>query len=133
MAYFLAKTDPDHYSLADLERDKVTVWDGVRNPQAVRVIKDMRPGDEVLIYHSQSDAAIVGLACVVSEPRPDPNDDKSWVVDVEFVRRIAEPVTLKEIKESHKFDDWSLVRQGRLSTMAVPEHFVAWLKDKKLL
>jgi predicted RNA-binding protein with PUA-like domain len=133
MAYFLAKTDPDHYSLADLERDKVTVWDGVRNPQAVRVIKDMRSGDEVLIYHSQSDAAIVGLARVVSEPRPDPNDDKSWVVDVEFVRRIAEPVTLKEIKESHKFDDWSLVRQGRLSTMAVPEHFVAWLKDKKLL
>ncbi|HZU66554.1 MAG TPA: EVE domain-containing protein [Ktedonobacteraceae bacterium] len=133
MAYFLAKTDPDHYSLADLERDKVTVWDGVRNPQAVRVIKDMRPGDEVLIYHSQGDAAIVGLARVASEPRPDPNDDKSWVVDMEFVRRFAEPVTLKEIKESHKFDDWSLVRQGRLSTMAVPENVVAWLKERKVL
>ncbi len=133
MAYFLAKTDPDHYSLEDLERDHVTVWDGVRSPQAIRVIKDMRPGDDVLIYHSQGEAAIVGLARVVSEPRPDPSDDKSWVVDVEFARRFAEPVTLKEIKESHKFDDWSLVRQGRLSTMVVPESFVAWLEDRKIL
>ena len=133
MAYFLAKTDPDHYSLKDLERDHVTVWDGVRSPQAIRVIKDMRPGDDVLIYHSQGEAAIVGLARVVSEPRPDPSDDKSWVVDVEFARRFAEPVTLKEIKESHKFDDWSLVRQGRLSTMVVPESFVAWLEDRKIL
>jgi predicted RNA-binding protein with PUA-like domain len=133
MAYFLVKTDPDTYSIANLEEDKVTVWDGVRHPQAIRVIKDMRPGDEVLIYHSQGEAAIVGLARVVSDPRPDPHDAKSWVVDVEFVRRFAEPVTLKEIKESHKFDDWSLVRQGRLSTMGVPDSFVAWLKDRKVL
>ena len=133
MAYFLAKTDPDTYSITNLEEDKVTVWDGVRSPQAIRVIKDMRPGDEVLIYHSQGEAAIVGLARVVSDPRPDPSDDKSWVVDVEFVRRFAEPITLKEIKESHKFDDWSLVRQGRLSTMGVPDNFVAWLKDRKVL
>jgi predicted RNA-binding protein with PUA-like domain len=133
MAYFLAKTDPDTYSITNLEEDKVTVWDGVRSPQAIRVIKDMRPGDEVLIYHSQGEAAIVGLARVVSDPRPDPRDAKSWVVDVEFVRRFAEPVTLKEIKESHKFDDWSLVRLGRLSTMGVPDNFVAWLKDRKVL
>jgi predicted RNA-binding protein with PUA-like domain len=133
MTYFLAKTDPDSYSITNLEEDKVTVWDGVRSPQAIRVIKDMRPGDEVLIYHSQGETAIVGLARVVSDPRPDPRDDKSWVVDVEFVRRFTEPVTLKEIKESHKFDDWSLVRQGRLSTMGVPDSFVAWLKDRKVL
>lgn len=133
MAYFLAKTDPDSYSITNLEEDNVTVWDGVRSPQAIRVIKDMRPGDEVLIYHSQGEAAIVGLARVVSDPRPDPRDDKSWVVDVEFIRRFAEPVTLKEIKESHRFDDWSLVRQGRLSTMGVPDNFVAWLKDRKVL
>jgi len=133
MAYFLAKTDPDTYSITNLEEDKVTVWDGVRSPQAIRVIKDMRPGDEVLIYHSQGEAAIVGLARLVADPRPDPSDDKSWVVDVEFVRRFAGPVTLKEIKESHKFDDWILVRQGRLSTMGVPDSFVAWLKDTKVL
>lgn len=133
MAYFLVKTDPDTYSITNLEEDKVTVWDGVRNPQAIRVIKDMHPGDDVLIYHSQGEAAIVGLARVVSEPRPDPSDDKSWVVDVEFVRRFTQPVTLKEIKESHRFDDWSLVRQGRLSTMSVPHDFIALMEDRKVL
>lgn len=133
MAYFLAKTDPGHYSIDDLERDKETVWDGVRNPQALLAIKSMHPGDTVLIYHSQSDAAIVGVARVTSEPRQDPDDSKSWVMDVAFVRKLAQPVTLKEIKESHRFDDWSLVRQGRLSTMSVPDNVVAWLQEKQVL
>jgi predicted RNA-binding protein with PUA-like domain len=93
----------------------------------------MRPGDDVLIYHSQGEAAIVGLARVVSEPRPDPNDSKSWVVDLAFVRRFAQSVTLREIKDSHLFDDWALVRQGRLSTMSVPGTVVAWLREKKVL
>ena len=52
MTYFLAKTDPDTYSIDDLERDKQTVWDGVTNPQAVRAIREMKPGDRVFIYHS---------------------------------------------------------------------------------
>src|SRR5205085_1845821 len=133
MTYFLAKTDPETYSIADLEHDKVTVWDGVRSPQALRAIQAMRPDDDVLIYHSQGEAAIVGLARVVSEPRPDPNDSKSWVVDLAFVRRFAQPVTLREIKASHLFDDWALVRQGRLSTMSVPDTVVAWLREKRVL
>ncbi len=133
MAYFLAKTDPEHYSIDNLERDRETVWDGVRNALALRAIKEMRPGDDVLIYHSQGEAAIVGLARVTSESRPDPNDSKSWVVDLAFVRRFTQPVTLREIKESHLFDDWNLVRQGRLSTMSVPENVVAWLQEKKVL
>jgi predicted RNA-binding protein with PUA-like domain len=93
----------------------------------------MQSNDDLLIYHSQGDAAIVGLARIVSEPRQDPNDPKSWVVDVEFVRRFTQPITLHEIKESHLFDDWALVRQGRLSTMPVPENVVVWLKEKKIL
>ncbi len=133
MAYFLAKTDPEHYSIDDLERENTTVWDGVRNAAALLAIRAMRPGDEVLIYHSQGEAAIVGLARVVSEPRPDLNDPKSWVVDMTFERRMTQPVTLREIKESHLFDDWALVRQGRLSTMSVPEDVVAWLREKKAL
>jgi predicted RNA-binding protein with PUA-like domain len=133
VAYFLAKTDPATYSIDDLERDKATVWDGVRNPAALLAIRAMRPGDEVLIYHSQGESAIVGLARVESEPRPDPNDAKSWVVDMAFARRLSHPVTLREIKESHLFDDWALVRQGRLSTMSVPDKAVAWLKEKKVL
>ena len=132
MAYFLAKTDPESYSIDDLERDKETVWDGIRNALALRAIQAMRPGDEVLMYHSQGEAAIVGLARVTSEPRPDPKDSKSWVVDMAFVRRFAQPVTLREIKESHLFDDWNLVRQGRLSTMSVPDSVIAWLKEKKV-
>src|SRR5947208_1056 len=133
MAYFLAKTDPATYSIDDLERDRTTTWDGVRNAAALQAIRAMRPADEILIYHSQGEAAIVGLARVISEPRQDPNDSKSWVVDVAFVQRLAQPVTLREIKESHQFDDWSLVRQSRLSTMSVPEHVVAWLKQKQVL
>ena len=133
MAYFLAKTDPGTYSIDDLERDGTTTWDGVRNAAALQAIRAMRPGDEVLIYHSQGEAAIVGLARVISEPRPDLKDSKSWVVDVTFVRRLEQPVTLREIKESHLFDDWSLVRQGRLSTMGVPDNVIAWLKEKKVL
>ncbi|MFL5697175.1 MAG: EVE domain-containing protein [Ktedonobacteraceae bacterium] len=133
MAYFLAKTDPGTYSIDDLERDGTTTWDGVRNAAALQAIRAMRPGDEVLIYHSQGEAAIVGLARVISEPRPDPKDSKSWVVDVAFVRRLQQPVTLREIKESHLFDDWSLVRRGRLSTMVVPDNVIEWLKEKKAL
>ena len=133
MAFFLAKTDPETYSIDDLERDGTTTWDGVRNAAALQAIRAMRPGDEVLIYHSQGEAAIVGLARVISEPRPDPKDSKSWVVDVAFVRRLRQPVTLREIKESHLFDDWSLVRRGRLSTMVVPDNVIEWLKEKKAL
>jgi predicted RNA-binding protein with PUA-like domain len=133
MAYFLAKTDPQTYSIEQLELDGETPWDGVRNAQAVHAIQAMRPGDDLLIYHSMSGAALVGLARVISEPRPDPNNSKSWMVDVAFVRRLARPVTLREIKESHLFDDWSLVRQSRLSTMSVPDSFVSWLQEREVL
>ncbi|HEY7802133.1 MAG TPA: EVE domain-containing protein [Dehalococcoidia bacterium] len=130
MTYFLAKTDPGTYSIDDLERDGTTEWDGVRNPAAVNAIKSMKPGDKVFIYHSQGEAAIVGLAEVVSKPRPDENDAKSWVADFKFIRRVKKPITLREIKESHEFDDWLLVRQGRLSTMEAPAPFNAWLKKQ---
>jgi predicted RNA-binding protein with PUA-like domain len=130
MAYFLAKTDPETYSIDDLKREGKTVWDGVRNPTAVEHIKTMKPGDTVIIYHSQADKAVVGLARVVSEARPDPNDDRSWVADFEYVKHAKRPVTLKEIKESHKFDDWALVRMGRLSTMPAPDAFWEWLRQQ---
>jgi predicted RNA-binding protein with PUA-like domain len=130
MRYYLAKTDPETYSIDQLEKDKRTAWDGVTNPQAVRAIREMRPGDRVLIYHSGGQAAILGLAKVISEPRSDAKNPKSAVAEFEFVRRIDPPVTLAQIKESHKFDDWALVRQGRLSTMAVPDKFIEWLRKQ---
>jgi predicted RNA-binding protein with PUA-like domain len=130
MAYFLAKTDPDAYSLDDLKRDGKTEWDGVRNPAAVNAIKEMKPGDTVIIYHTGDERAVVGLAKVVSDPRPDKNDDRSWVADFEYVQHAKKPVTLREVKESHKFDDWALVRMGRLSTMSAPDSFWDWLQKQ---
>lgn len=130
MAYFLAKTDPETYSIDQLENDKKTVWDGVTNPQAVRAIREMKPGDKVFIYHSGGLSAVVGLAKVLSDGRPDPKNPKSAVADFEYLGRIDPPVTLAEIKESKLFDDWALVRQGRLSTMAAPEKFVQWMRKK---
>jgi predicted RNA-binding protein with PUA-like domain len=127
MKYFLAKTDPETYSIDDFERDGKTVWDGVTNPQAVRAIREMRPGDRVFMYHSGGVSGVVGLATVRSEPRDDPKNPKSAVVDLEFNGRLEPPTTLAEVKQSGKFDDWALVRQGRLSTMAAPEKFVEWM------
>src|SRR5438034_10530269 len=91
MNYFLAKTDPETYSIEDLERDGKTVWDGVRNPQALRAIREMRPGDRVFIYHSMSEAAILGLAEVASEPRPEPKDPNVTVVDCQSLSLLDRP------------------------------------------
>jgi predicted RNA-binding protein with PUA-like domain len=91
----------------------------------------MQAGDRVFIYHSMGHAAVVGVADVVGVGRPDPKNPKLAVVDFRFRCRIDPPVTLREIKESGKFDDWSLVRQGRLSTMHAPPEFVSWLRAKR--
>jgi len=130
MNYFLAKTDPETYSIDNLAHDRKTVWDGVRNPQALRAIREMRPGDRVFIYHSMSDAAIVGLAKVASEPRPDSKNAKLTVADFEYIGMLEPPATLREIKESGLFEDWALVRQSRLSTMTVPPAFVEWMRKR---
>ena len=130
MNYFLAKTDPETYSIDDLARDRKTVWDGVRNPQALRAIREMQPGDRVFIYHSMGDSGIVGLAKVTSPPRPDPKDAKLTVVDFEFILRLEPPAALRQIKESGLFADWALVRQSRLSTMSAPAAFVEWMRAR---
>src|SRR5438093_6642997 len=99
MSYYLAKTDPETYSIDDLEREKKTTWDGVTNPQAVRAIREMRPGDRIFIYHSGGTAGVAGLATVRSEPRVDPKNPKSAVVDLEFSGRLEPPAMLAEIKQ----------------------------------
>ena len=120
--------------MEDLERERRTLWDGVTNPQAVKTIREMRPGDRVFVYHSgghgQGGSAVVGLAKVLSEGRPDPKNPKSAVVDLEFAGRLEPPTTLAEIKLTQKFNDWALVRQGRLSTMPAPGTFVAWMRAR---
>ena len=130
MNYYLAKTDPGTYSVDDLERERRTVWDGVTNPQAVRAILAMKAGDKVFVYHSGGVSGVVGLATVRGDGRPDPKNPKSAVADFEFAGRLDPPATLAEIKQSKLFDDWALVRQGRLSTMACPASFVAWMRKR---
>jgi predicted RNA-binding protein with PUA-like domain len=91
----------------------------------------MKRGDRVFIYHSMGDAAVVGVADVVGDGRPDEKDAKLAVADFRFRCRIEPPVSLREIKESGLFNDWSLVRQSRLSTMAAPPEFAKWMRAKR--
>lgn len=124
MARWLVKTEPDEYSFADLQKAGRDVWDGVRNFAALKHMRAMKAGDEVLVYHTGNVRAIVGLARVVREAYPDPKagDDKWVVVDLEAVTPLPRPVSLAEIKADPAFSDWELVRISRLSVMPVPDH-----------
>jgi len=132
--YFLAKTDPETYSIEDFKKEGETWWDGVHNYQAINVIKTWKIGDKVFIYHSLGQASIVGLAKVITNPKPDPNDARkiSWHAKLKLLEiyPLEKRVTLKNVKESGKFKDFALVRQSRLSTMACPEEFTKWVLEK---
>lgn len=130
MPYFLAKTDPETYSIEDFAREKRTVWDGVTNALAARAISTMKKGDTVFLYHSCGESAVVGLARVDSSARQDAQNPKSWVVDMKYLRRLDPPTTLHEIKDSGLFPEFALVKNSRLSTMACSDDFVAWLRDR---
>lgn len=120
---WLLKTEPGEYSFEDLAREKQTVWDGVTNPMALRYLRSIRKGDDLLIYHTGNERAAVGLGKAISDPYPDPTkeDPKIVVVDVAPVRRLARPVTLKAIKANRAFRGFELVRLPRLSVMPVPD------------
>jgi len=120
-SYWLVKTEPDEYAYDDLERDGRGVWDGVRNATALGHLRRFAAGDEVLVYHSGRQRAIVGVARVARGPYPDPqhDDPKLVVVDLVPVRRLRRPVTLAEIKADPAFAQFDLVRISRLSVMPV--------------
>lgn len=123
-AKWLFKSDPDTYSFANLERDGKTVWDGVSNNLALKHLRSTRRGDNVLVYHTGDEKAIVGFAEVVSEPYSDPKQPKEprlAVVDLKAGQRLARPVTLAEIKQQASLKDFYLVRMPRLSVMPVSE------------
>lgn len=132
MNYFLVKADPDtDYSIQDLKRDGETIWDGVHNYQAINFIKTMRPGDKVLVYHSQKQKAVVGLAEVSSQPFENKDDPRhSWAAMIKFVRIFDKPITLADIKAEPSLADLKLVRNGRLSVMAIPPVMVPWFASK---
>ena len=126
MRFWLLKTEPDHYSYTDLERDGATIWDGVANNAALLHIRSMQPGDLALIYHTGDQRQAVGLAEITSAPYPDPQagDPKLVVVDLRPLRQLPQPVTLAAVKADPAFADFALVRQGRLSVVPVtPEQW----------
>ena len=118
---WLVKTEPSTYSYDDLEKAKTAVWDGVRNPAALRNLEAMKAGESVLVYHTGDEKAVVGVAEVVRGAYPDPKypEGKLVVVDLRAVRRLPRPVTLGEIKAQSAFATSPLVRQGRLSVVPV--------------
>ena len=138
MNYWLIKSEPDAYSIDDLQRDKREMWDGIRNYQARNTMRDdMKVGDKIFFYHSSCKVpAIVGIARVASKPYPDPTqfdpdskyfdpksseDEPRWqLIDVQFERKMKRPITLSEIKAHPGLDDMILTRRGnRLSIMPV--------------
>lgn len=129
MAYWLVKSDPDTYGFADLERDRKTVWDGVSNALALQHLRKVRKGDSVLVYHSGSEKAIVGLAKAASDAFPDPKagDEKLAVFEIQAVKWLKKPVTLTDIKADKKFAQFELVRMSRLSVMPVPPALYGYL------
>jgi len=121
-SYWIVKTEPSTYSYDDLAGQKSAVWDGVKNNLALKHLRQMKPGDRVLVYHTGDEKAVVGVAEVTSEAYPDPKqkDPKLAVVDLRAVGRLPRPVPLAEIKKERAFADLGLVRMGRLSVMPVP-------------
>lgn len=118
MQYWLLKTEPSTYSLDDLERDRHTTWDGIKNALALINLRAMHAGDGLLIYHSGKEKAVVGRGSVVSAPR---TDGKITVVDVRFEARLGKPVTLARIKADPGLAGLPLIRNTRLSVMPVTE------------
>ena len=128
---WLLKTEPGEYAFDNLVRDGKTVWDGVTNALALKYLRSLRKGDELLIYHTGNVRAAVGLAKAASDPYPDPErqDPKIVVVDVVPVRGLKRAVSLEAIKADKRFRDFELVRLPRLSVMPVPDPvWVAILK-----
>ena len=115
---YLLKTEPSEYSFADLQRDKMTVWDGVTNPVAVKNLRAMKPGDELIIYHTGDERRTVGTATVESGDLSDP---KKPMVKIKAGQELAKPMSLAEIKANAAFQDSPLLRQGRLSVVPLTE------------
>ena len=143
MHYWLMKSEPDTFSIDDLERVKTEPWTGVRNYQARNFMRDgMKPGDCVLFYHSSCAVpGVVGIAEVASDAYPDPTqferksdyyDEKStreqprWMlVDVAFKRKLKRTIALNELKEQPRLDGFALLQRGnRLSVLPVTK--VQW-------
>jgi predicted RNA-binding protein with PUA-like domain len=123
---YLLKTEPTEYSFADLQKDGVTIWDGVSNPTAVKNLREMEPGARLVIYETGDRKSAVGTATVVSVDAADP---KNPSVKIKAGKAIAKPVSLAEIKSKNLFADSPLVRIGRLSVVPLTKAQYAALAE----
>jgi predicted RNA-binding protein with PUA-like domain len=124
MAAYLLKTEPSVYSFADLQREGETVWDGVTNPAAIRFLRGMKSGDNLVIYHTGDERTAVGTASVVSV---DAGDPKVPLVRIKAGKPVKQPHTLAAIKGHKLFADSPLVSQGRLSVVPLTGEQWTWL------
>lgn len=120
---YLLKTEPSEYSFADLQRDKTTEWDGVHNPVALRNLREMKPGDRLIIYETGERKSAVGNATVVSVDASNPKNPRVKIKAGESLN----PITLAEIKANKLFADSPLVRQRRLSVVPLTSAQYAFL------
>ncbi|SPE44047.1 conserved hypothetical protein [Candidatus Sulfotelmatobacter sp. SbA7] len=121
---YLLKTEPTVYSFADLEREKTTIWDGVTNPAAVKHLREMKPGERLVIYHTGDEKSAVGTASVVDVNASNPRNPQ---VKIKVGKAIAKAKTLAEIKARASFAESPLVRQGRLSVVPLTAAQYGWL------
>ena len=130
MPYWLVKSEPDAFSWQQQVENKVEPWTGVRNHMAKNNLKAMRRGDLAFFYHSNIGKEVVGIVQVVREAYPDPSiepgEKGDWVcVDMKAVKPLKTPVTLAQLKADPAFAELALIRQSRLSVMAITDEFWA--------
>lgn len=123
MNYWLLKSDPESYSIDNLEKDKKTIWDGVRNFQARNYLARMEKGDQVLIYHSGADKAIVGTAVVSKESFHDPgSQDERWLaIEIHFKSKLKNTLNLDKMRALPELSNLLLFKQSRLSVMPLTQ------------
>jgi len=121
---YLLKTEPSEYSFADLQSDGATIWDGIKNPAAVKNLREMLPGARLIIYETGNQKSAVGTASVISI---DASDPKNPEVKIKAGKPIAKPISLEQIKKDRRFADSPLVRQGRLSVVPLTKEQYAFL------
>jgi predicted RNA-binding protein with PUA-like domain len=126
-SHYLLKTEASVYSFANLQRDKQTQWDGVTNPTAVKNLREMKPNDKLIIYHTGDEKAAVGTASVVSVKITDP---KKPAIEIKAGKPLAKPITLADVKSHKLFATSPLVKIGRLSVVPLTAEQYDYLAGK---
>lgn len=126
MKYWLLKSEPSTWSWDDQIKEKISMWDGVRNYQARNNLMSMKVNDLCFFYHSVNEKKIVGIVSITKEHYTDPTDKtkKFVAVDVKTKESLKNPITLKQIKKEKKLSHLALVKQSRLSVMPIDK--ISW-------